>query len=476
MSLFVELYKVNSGQCDKISLRQILIEAGETPDDADKKLAEIAKEQLGPPEDWPEEALSYELVVADFKGEDITARLIEETKQFRLYPPIGGSAAASLFYWRNLPISWHYILRLVPDFEVDFPVPELPDHAKRWLMGSERTDYMWSVALLEAYIYAEALKKIRSGTGPDSCHSVRWRPPIARSLAIRKYLQVWLWSKTGMFSEEQTSEYGVGYCYMRDAARIGSLACMRYLHDNGCPPNAAYTLAAAEAGSLECMIYAGEKGHPLWDGCTRAAASVGSLECLKYAREKGCQWTVSCTRAAARAGSLDCLKYAHENGCPWDITCTRGAAWADSLGCFKYAHENGCPWDYTCTDAAEVDSLECLEYAHENGCPWQHTCTLIAANRGSLDCLKYADENACEILRDCTYAAAVAGRLECLKYLHRNGCDWDERCLEAAVQQRQPRCAKYVVREVYRTYGPGNWMRDTIGYHSSTDDSSSDDS
>ena len=45
-----------------------------------------------------------------------------------------------------------------------------------------------------------------------------------------------------------------------------------------------------------------------------SAAKSGSLECLKYAHEQGCPWD-SCTRMyALREGSLECLEYLRNMG------------------------------------------------------------------------------------------------------------------------------------------------------------------
>jgi hypothetical protein len=73
------------------------------------------------------------------------------------------------------------------------------------------------------------------------------------------------------------------------------------------------------------------------------SVEYGSLECLRYAHENGCPWHPMTTYAAAKSGSLEYLKYTHENGCPWDRWTTAHAAASGSLECLRYAYENGCP-------------------------------------------------------------------------------------------------------------------------------------
>jgi hypothetical protein len=65
----------------------------------------------------------------------------------------------------------------------------------------------------------------------------------------------------------------------------------------------------------------------------------GSLECLKYAHEHGCPWSKYICEEAARAGYIECLKYAHEHGCSWDRLCFRVASGV----CLEYLISNSCP-------------------------------------------------------------------------------------------------------------------------------------
>ena len=55
--------------------------------------------------------------------------------------------------------------------------------------------------------------------------------------------------------------------------------------------------------------------------CT-SAARAGSIACLRYAHQNGCTWDGTCI-AAAENGMLECLMFAHENGCLMFTTCSR---------------------------------------------------------------------------------------------------------------------------------------------------------
>ena len=115
------------------------------------------------------------------------------------------------------------------------------------------------------------------------------------------------------------------------AGQGGHLACLQFLHENGCelPPN--LCSVATAAGSLECLRYvppslplslflplffhsqklryAHEKGCRVDASTLDVAAERGSLECMKYLRDKQCRWTYLTCDKAATGGNVDCLRY-----------------------------------------------------------------------------------------------------------------------------------------------------------------------
>ncbi len=103
----------------------------------------------------------------------------------------------------------------------------------------------------------------------------------------------------------------------------------------------------AWSGRLDLLVNS-HKNRWLWNTSRTCelAAIKGSLECLRYAHENGCPWDSYTCTLAARSGSLECLRYAHENGCPWGkAVCSAAAIW-NNIECLKYARGNGCPWDW----------------------------------------------------------------------------------------------------------------------------------
>ena len=105
-----------------------------------------------------------------------------------------------------------------------------------------------------------------------------------------------------------------------------------------------------------------------------AAAAVGSVKCLKLMHERGFPWNADVCEAAARSGSLSCLRYAREHGCPWCIWVVCSFAYhANSLSCLRYAHQKGCMLVKSIVNAAALAKLDdanaCVRYVRAATAP-----------------------------------------------------------------------------------------------------------
>lgn len=99
-----------------------------------------------------------------------------------------------------------------------------------------------------------------------------------------------------------------------NAARSGSLRCMRYAHMHGARWHPRTTLVAAR-GHLACLEYAVFNGAP-WHPNTMEIAAMGYLQCLRFCHASGARWSINCTHSAALSSHVPCLKFAVENGAP----------------------------------------------------------------------------------------------------------------------------------------------------------------
>lgn len=106
------------------------------------------------------------------------------------------------------------------------------------------------------------------------------------------------------YAHEQGCPWGPDCNY---TAAFCSLACdrlaiLKYACEHGCPNGANTCERAAACNAIKCLKYLHEQRKCQWDKrTTKAAAGDGSLECLQYAIEHGCPWDeVQCLEAAAQ--------------------------------------------------------------------------------------------------------------------------------------------------------------------------------
>ena len=111
---------------------------------------------------------------------------------------------------------------------------------------------------------------------------------------------------------------------------------------------------SAESGSLDCLQYAHQKGCP-YDGghgpLAKSAVRGGSIQCLQYVIETmACSWMGTECCLAFLKGDFVSLKYAHEKGCRLLVQFGSEAEkveWMQSngrdnkSGCMLYVHCHG---------------------------------------------------------------------------------------------------------------------------------------
>ena len=263
------------------------------------------------------------------------------------------------------------------------------------------------------------------------------------------------------------------------AARSGSVPCLQYLHEHGCPWDYRALVEAAREGQVASMQYLCEHGCVRDKRVGIAAARAGQLNSLEFLQEQGYHWHRDILEAAV--GHPACFQYLVEHGCPWDAAvlctailyddpntlqyvCTDGCPWSAKVlkigmqSCckkaiphhsmillLKYLVENGFPvYAETMCVAARKGSLESIQYLHSRGCAWGADAASEAAGGGHLSCLKYLCDHGCIWGTDTVCAAAAGGSVECLQYLHRRGCMWDTSVTYTAAMKGQLNCLKYL--------------------------------
>lgn len=75
---------------------------------------------------------------------------------------------------------------------------------------------------------------------------------------------------------------------MEIAAENGSIDCLKYLYENGCPINTDICDYAADGGHLKCLEYLHKMHMPINSKTYSCAALNSHKDCLEYLIKNGC--------------------------------------------------------------------------------------------------------------------------------------------------------------------------------------------
>ncbi|KAL4113574.1 hypothetical protein QTP88_017181 [Uroleucon formosanum] len=183
------------------------------------------------------------------------------------------------------------------------------------------------------------------------------------------------------------------------AASTGDLDCLKYLQANGCPWDVSTCTNAVKNQHFSCLEFVVNNGCPLNSPQPALeAASIGNLTILKYLHERGCPWIIeTCTLAALR-GDIEYLKHARAKGCPWN-TRTLGTPLIYMYKvCSKLMKRIKCKWDNSICSMAigKYKQPECIEYLWRNGCPLRIGTCSAGSGDGRMDCLLFEPDHNCK--------------------------------------------------------------------------------
>lgn len=182
------------------------------------------------------------------------------------------------------------------------------------------------------------------------------------------------------------------------AARLGQVDSLAYLHENGCPWDAA-TMAAGimgdgiKFGDMAVFAYLRDHGCPAGTSAVETEARLnGRVEVLRHLCEHtGCTVSTAAMDAAVRRGRADALAYLCQRG--GTITpnhLTVAAKMSMRVDCLRYLCEHGQrPDAQTLCMAASHGAIDCVRYLHEIGCPWHPDAIAFARARGHHKVVNY---------------------------------------------------------------------------------------
>lgn len=232
-------------------------------------------------------------------------------------------------------------------------------------------------------------------------------------------------------------------CYW--AGRNGHLKYLKYCYLNNYKWNEHLIDCIVESGSLECLMYAIENGCPYYKNYHHVYNAKCNLKCLEYLLEKGCHWDASVTYSYTINGNLELLEYAVNNGCQLHWNLIEVAARTGHIKIIEWLEQKGYTVNEdTIVSAVEGGQLECVKYLHRRGCSLSVDAIYKAISFNYFNCFEYLLDNGCPF-NDVVTIAVRHNRLKFLKYLHQHGYNWSIHTTNEAISHGNLKCLKYLV-------------------------------
>eukprot|EP01112_Ceratiomyxa_fruticulosa_P020717 TRINITY_DN7139_c0_g4_i1.p1 TRINITY_DN7139_c0_g4~~TRINITY_DN7139_c0_g4_i1.p1 ORF type:complete len:319 (-),score=28.16 TRINITY_DN7139_c0_g4_i1:182-1138(-) len=210
---------------------------------------------------------------------------------------------------------------------------------------------------------------------------------------------------------------------------------VQLLLQNGYPECPSHCNIAARNGDLTTLKLLFRKEHiQFYDSGVCEAVSKGHLACLKFLHKNGCSWNERTCQSAVKYNLLSrLLTVLAREWLPWNSKCYNTAIENNSLECLQYLVRNRCPVDKykkkLCDVAVEHNQLDCLKYLYQYGFKWEEDTYAIASKNGNLTILKYLHKNGCAWDDGTVLSKAILDpnrkNTDCLIYVLRNGCGSD---------------------------------------------------
>ncbi|GFH53320.1 hypothetical protein CTEN210_09796 [Chaetoceros tenuissimus] len=243
----------------------------------------------------------------------------------------------------------------------------------------------------------------------------------------------------------------------RIAARIGNIALLEYLLENGCSHDDPLICSNAieinnHEKASEVLKWLHEHNIPWNEKTCATAAGKGNLIALKYARLNGCPWNAECLEKAVNSCNLEVVEFCLQNGCPIGNRDICSIAIRDkdhdrALKMLKVLREFSVPWSSkTCSVAASVGNFTALKWCVSHGCGWDRKrCANYAAGRGNIETLKWMRSQGCEWSDGIGASAAYKGHIETLKFLRSQGCPMGRNTFLHAISSKKIATVEYCI-------------------------------
>jgi len=271
------------------------------------------------------------------------------------------------------------------------------------------------------------------------------------------------------------------------AAKHGSVYCLDYLRQEGCPCDPVDCANSAAAhGHLNVLEYLYvHYGVAAWSDRTLYSATwVRNWDCARFLCENQCPWprirvdqshladmdywltyafapervfmpidpddktpedaVRTRMNIAARRGKVALLRALEHHTRPewWTPQLYKSAISESHWDTVIYLYERGCAWHVTTSRAAARNAdVRFLAFVHTRGCPWDASVCATA----TIECLQYAHEHGCPWDYRTCFKAVRYQKMSRLDYAHRHGCPWNLRVWRKAQHNANKAMARYML-------------------------------
>ncbi|GFH53316.1 hypothetical protein CTEN210_09792 [Chaetoceros tenuissimus] len=298
----------------------------------------------------------------------------------------------------------------------------------------------WSKSIIRDAAGNNQLQLLKWLNRNNMCQDIYTRSMIFFEATKNGNVQMFKWAQKIFNCRKPTDTIGfAGTTLMDHTAKSDGLELIEYFRSQEISWGQHTLRTAAKIGNIAFLEYLLENGHSNEDPwiCISAVEIPDhqmSLKVLKWLHEHNFPWEDRVCTMAAEKGNLKALKYLRSNNCPWNVNCLINAVRNHHYEMVKYCLENGCPMDdsvicrYAIDDADHDRVLKMLKLLREFSVPWNRiSCTNYAAEHGNIEALKWIRSQGAVIVEDTCVFAAMSGRIETLKWLTSIGCPLSKR-------------------------------------------------
>ena len=267
------------------------------------------------------------------------------------------------------------------------------------------------------------------------CQGVYNRSVVFLEAIKNGNVQMFKWAQNVFNCQKPTDMIGfAGTDHLDHTAKSDGLELIQYFRSQEISWSEYTIRTAAKIGNIAFLEYLLENGHPNEDPgiCSNAAEITDrqkALEVLQLLHEHNIPWDESCCEAAARSGNLKALEYLRANDCPWNENCLFKAVMYRHYDIAEYCLRNNCPmgnsdiYRFAVNDTDHTRALRMLKLLREFSLPWSRLlCAKYAAGLGNIEALKWMRSQDTIFEEETCIQAAMRGRLETLKWLRSEGC------------------------------------------------------